>query len=1431
MLKKLSLFVLAFFSYVALSVAAPISPQKAMNLAKEYFKSAQGGFRAAQSIDLSLYRTVPLTGQNHLKGTAKGSLSDNAAFYIINNREGGFVIVAGDDALYPYVAYSDNGNFTYDDMPSHIKAFMDMIQNAVSRLVKAGEKQQRLSYPRPSIMSSHAASVEPLLGDIMWNQSSPWNGQTPLISGKHTPVGCVATATSQIMRYHRWPDRGTGTMTYTENRGATHTVNFDTDYDWSLMPANDANGFTREQSNMLAKLCYNVGVSEHMQYGLKGSGTISQYVPTALRKYFRYDKNVRLILRETVTQDQWEDMIRTELTARRPVYYAGASSGGGHAFVCDGYNVHGLYHINWGWGGQSNDYFNLNLLNPEALGIGGGTGGGFNEGQEIIINIKPDREGSSREPLPDVTCDYFNMDVKSAADMSAKVFMSAGPEEYFEGKLTIALTKVGSTDTIYSNSSSDLKLSVYQLKRINFPSGSYFGHIEDGTYKIFPVVKTTTSNWYRPFAPVGRKQEVVVTFSNNGANATVESDNIPLPDIEVVSSSVESDFFSFAKSTLKFKIENKGNLEFYNDIEIVAVRDAHETVISAERILVPKHESKDLDINIDKMPFTPGEVSLELRYKINNYDKASGVRPMTDRKVVTIGDSYRMVKASTTPTVAFAAYIDGGDPSASYYPVNRNNFRLPDLIIKNVGNSSSKEFLYSCAILYYTRDYKSHTIFEKNTNTCPGLSADGELVIHPFENEQSAIDILKSEDVRYFYVVPLAYNRSYKEYEFVTDNYFRCNYSEMNHTKGYDYIQFETARKPGEKISIAVEGSGNAYNTDNLDWIDLNNNGKFDEGEQLNLTGKKTEYTIQSPSVKIYTTAKVVDLSGNDLTSLNLGESYIISLDCSNNKLEKIRGLRYKDNLTKLVVFGNKISSVNMTSMISDLNDIDRLKAFIVKSDRFGEDQNEISQENITDAMTKHWNVYKIDNEGNKVPYSLDAKSTFKVSLSSNEFGSIKVKENVNLNKVESGTTLTIVDTPKSRDYELASLTANGKDIMTTKTFTVEENTEVKAVFKKKTFKVTLTSDQFGSIKVKENVDLNKVEVGTTLTIVDTPISDDYALSVLTANGKSILSTRQFTVDGDTEVKAAFSKKGFEVKVEIEGDGTVKFKEDVNLNSIPSGTVLHVIATPKNEYYKLDELTCNGTDIMQTMQFEVKGNTVVKAKFSKYKYSVTLNSDDNGSIEVVEKVDLSNVEAGTELTIKAVPKDTTYYLATLKANGEDILKTMKFTVRSNTNVAASFDRRTYKVTLQSNEYGEISLEDGIDPDKVVVGTKVKVNAVAKNKNCKLTSLTANGTDILETKSYVINEDVLIVAVFTNYVATEEIASGELRAYPNPATEFIIVKGFTSGNKWLRIYDLNGRSVYSKLLTNENEEKINVSNLPAGTYILEVDKQKVRILIK
>lgn len=370
------------------------------------------------------------------KGTK--ATDDNAPLYVFNRADGhGFVIVAGDDAAVPILGYSTEGAFSYDDMPENLRQWL--VLNEL--YVKACAGRQGVA--RQATQGTPV--VGPLLSDILWGQGSPYNDLCPTYDGgTHYYVGCVATAATQIMRYYSYPEHGNGSKTITVN-GQNVTVDFgNTTYDWNnMLPTYDDVDYTAAQGNAVATLAAHFGVAVNMEYQPAGSGAHSMDVPNALREYFTYDQALTMRKRDYYSSNEWLQLIKAELDAGRPVYYAAGSETGssGHAFVCDGYDSEDYVHINWGWYGTSNGYFLVSHLDPDDLGIGGGTGG-YNLEQEIVTGIQPPASGTVYE-RPLYNSLSMRLITQDANEFNVMITVENFDTKPFTGELGVALVRDG----------------------------------------------------------------------------------------------------------------------------------------------------------------------------------------------------------------------------------------------------------------------------------------------------------------------------------------------------------------------------------------------------------------------------------------------------------------------------------------------------------------------------------------------------------------------------------------------------------------------------------------------------------------------------------------------------------------------------------------------------------------------------------------------------------------------------------------------------------------------------------------------------------------------------------------------------------------------------------------------------------------------------
>ena len=231
-------------------------------------------------------------------------------------------------------------------------------------------------------------AVAPLLTTV-WGQDAPYNLHCPEKTNaqgepQHCRVGCVACAMAQVMRYHRYPEVGIGTGTNMFNTSLTADFG-STHYDWSHMKNSYRAAYSDEEAEAVATLMFHCGVAVNMIYGLESSSTFTAFannMTTALVRYFGYEsEGLRSVSRSQYTKDEWLAMIREELSNGRPIIYSGNSpSMGGHTWVVDGYDAQGRIHMNWGWLGSANDYYDVDLNLP---------GLDFCQKQSMVIGIRP----------------------------------------------------------------------------------------------------------------------------------------------------------------------------------------------------------------------------------------------------------------------------------------------------------------------------------------------------------------------------------------------------------------------------------------------------------------------------------------------------------------------------------------------------------------------------------------------------------------------------------------------------------------------------------------------------------------------------------------------------------------------------------------------------------------------------------------------------------------------------------------------------------------------------------------------------------------------------------------------------------------------------------------------------------------------------------
>lgn len=351
--------------------ANPIDVAQAQSIAKKF---------CAEAVVKNKMRKAPANAKMKLVYKSHGKKADNNILYAFDRgTANGFVVVAGDDRAPQILGYTDTGSFDISNMPENMRWWIQQYEQQMRYL--QDNPKARLTTPK-----RNANVVAPLLGEIEWNQESPYNANCPYmsyydedneetVSGK-APTGCVATALAQVMRYHKWPNESKGNISYTTYTLKQNiTADLNATYNWDLMlPTYTGVTATDEQKAEVAKLMYNVGAALQSDYTPSGTGATDVDVVPTLVRYFNYDPGARYVQRDYTAVNLYEQGLINEIEAGRPVPYGGVTKKNeGHFFVLDGINEDGYYHINWGWGGLSNGYFLISSLDPDAQGVGGST--------------------------------------------------------------------------------------------------------------------------------------------------------------------------------------------------------------------------------------------------------------------------------------------------------------------------------------------------------------------------------------------------------------------------------------------------------------------------------------------------------------------------------------------------------------------------------------------------------------------------------------------------------------------------------------------------------------------------------------------------------------------------------------------------------------------------------------------------------------------------------------------------------------------------------------------------------------------------------------------------------------------------------------------------------------------------------------------------
>lgn len=442
--------------------AKQVQPDVAKQVANHFYNELCSHAGLTQAQDLVLAYGGDLAGENY---------PADVLYIYTPVDQIGFVLVSGDDTAQPILGYSLSSAFDPADIPVNMQKWLDQyrnellyaLENELEPSLETANQWEQLYKGTWEYVATENSGAGPLLSTT-WNQDGPYN----LFCPGGSVTGCVATAMAQVMKYWEHPTKGTGNKSYVEGDYGVLSADFgSTIYYWSSMPNNASTG-TPAGKVAMAYAISHCGIAVEMDYSPEGSGAYDHMVENAWKTYFDYDPNLSLQAKIWYTNTEWDSLLHLELDNDRPIYYSGSGTGGGHAFVCDGYSGN-YYHFNWGWGGSSDGYFLLTGMTPGSTGAGGGTGGGYNNGQAAILGVQPNPSPSPNLDLsqsfqlnPDPLIAYG---ANFTASTTVKNYSTNTP---FYGKIGLAMYQKSDSSLVGYLDSINVSINPGNTKPVSF---------------------------------------------------------------------------------------------------------------------------------------------------------------------------------------------------------------------------------------------------------------------------------------------------------------------------------------------------------------------------------------------------------------------------------------------------------------------------------------------------------------------------------------------------------------------------------------------------------------------------------------------------------------------------------------------------------------------------------------------------------------------------------------------------------------------------------------------------------------------------------------------------------------------------------------------------------------------------------------------------
>ncbi len=1289
-------------------LAGPVDINRAKAFASQFIEVEEEAFRSAQNTP-----------------------SEEApAYYVFKGKASrGFVIVSGEDRLPLLIGYADDGVIDQNNLPIQLRTLLEQYRRRVAELRKTpdtgGFRSQKVFMHKPRVI------VEALTKSH-WGQGKPFNDECPEIrDSKKAAVGCVATAIAQVMYYHKWPVKGQGSHSYTPPAyGSELTADFSqSTYQWAKMIDryesrwSFSNGtfqltpeYSVEEGSAVAKLMSDVGISVNMDYDTSengGSGAITSYGATALKTYFDY--TTRFLRRNQAMGNTFVEAIKSELDTQRPLILSGQGSGGGHAWVIDGYDENDYLHCNWGWEGLSDGFFSLNLMSPDALGTGGGAGG-FNRGQGILIAV-PNKAGVNTDGLIKENILVFgaggglDLDMFQGKDKTNLFLLQLNSyfnhsSEAFNSEVAVGIYNADNTfiDVIKTRS--------VQIPGTT-PQGSYsgrstylygrFSNYDEGTYLLRPLYKPNGANDWEIIDKAN-----ILTIEIKGDELELKDDTRKLRFKHTMSPREDVQAYTNTTGVSTIEVENLSSEYIECELGIKLVNLTTQQVYSKKLELV-------------RLPAL-GKAVLHPKYKLSDLNLPAG--------------DYAL---------SFELYF-----------------------VENIGGTPTE------VAKTIENPFGAFQIKVLDANTLPKLICTG------FSVEQGG------EDLDTFHLTP----------EMIKKGDFKFSSSIQN------------------KGTIAFSGKL-TYRLKNLEDNSLINLGELENlnisaGQELAKSANFIELDIRSLNLAdgTYRIELIAESNG---TEINVWNASIEPYSFITKGLESLEKEIFKVTLAQVKEGGRLLFAQPINNEAFEQSfEVDTEVTLISQTSENYE---------LKEVLLNGKNIYQV---GKAIKFVLKknsnvepiyAKEMIALPALTADNGTLTYVGHQVGDKLAYGTEVELMATP-SEGYGLATLTHNGVDIKNAKRFVLGKQNVIVASFAKEMIALPALTAKNGALTYVGHQAGDKLAYGTEVKLMATP-SEGYELATLTHNGIDIKNTQRFVLGKQNVIVVSFAKQMIALPALTADNGTLIYVGHQVGDKLAYGTEVELRATP-SEGYELATLTHNDIDIKSTQRFVLGKQNVIVVSFTKQMIALPALTAENGTLTYVGHQAGDKLAYGTEIKLRVTPSEG-YELATFTHNGVDIKSTKRFVLGKQNVIVASFAKEMIALPALTAENGTLIYVGHQVGDKLAYGTEVELRATP-SEGYELATLTHNDIDIKSIKRFVLGKQNVIVASFAKITALGELKKGDVQVFPNPARDYIKLKGFTP-NEVVYLLTINGKRVLEGKVSSDGSARLNVSNLARGFYFI------------